>query len=652
MIGSTMSYRLVLLSLVTVSSGVVPLVGCGDEGTPFVPERLGRCVDFDPLRRPYFGDLHVHTTLSLDANLQGTRLAPADAYRFARGEAVGIQPYDDQGVGQRTVQLARPLDFAAITDHAEFLGTIGVCTSPGAPGYDDPDCVAFRDDPDAAFFGLNILLTQTQGTAEPPELCGIDGSYCDQPARDAWQEIYEAAEAAYDRTEACGFTAFVGYEWSGNPGLRANNLHRNVIFRNHVVPELPIGYFDESYPEGLWDALHQRCLDRGNGCDVLTIPHNSNLSGGRMFAQVDRYDQPFSPEYAAARHAMEPLVEIFQHKGDSECTPGASAGDELCGFEKLPYDGLTAANLDLDNIPPAPQDFVRHALGEGLRLDELLGANPFEYGIVASTDTHIAAAGYVEEAGFVGHGGAGQSNRDALPIGLADVAAFNPGGLAVLWAEENSREALFLAMRRREAYGTSGPRIVLRFFGGYAYPDTMCDASDFAQQGYDGGVPMGGVLGAPPGASAAPVFAVSALADPGTPGAGGTLLQRIQIVKGWLEAGTPQFQVYEVAGDPANGASVDLATCEPLGPGATSLCAMWTDPDFDPTQRAFYYARVIENPTCRWQTRACLAMPATVDCANSSTVPPEWEGCCDTRWETTVQERAWSSPIWVRPGAG
>jgi hypothetical protein len=589
----------------------------------------------------------VHTSLSLDANLQGTRLGPADAYRFAKGEVVGIQPYDAEGNALRTSQLDRPLDFAAVTDHVEFIGAIEVCTNPDLPGYDDPQCVSFRETPDSAFFGLNILLAQPQKSAGFPELCGMDGSFCEQPTADAWAEIKAAAEAAYDRTDACTFTSFVGYEWTGNPNVAANNLHRNVIFRNEVVPAIPIGYFDESYPEGLWAALDRTCNDRGDGCDVLTIPHNSNLSGGLMFKQQDRDFEPFDRSYARARNAMEPLVEVFQHKGDSEFMPGTSAGDELCEFEKIPYSGLAFANLDVEG-EPKPQDFIRHALGEGLRYQESLGINPFQYGMIAGTDTHIATPGNVNEETFPGHGGAGQPNRDELPVGLADVAAFNPGGLAVLWAEENSREALFLAIRRREAYGTSGPRIVLRFFGGYGYEETMCESSDFAQQGYDGGVPMGSVLGDAP-AGAAPTFAVSALRDPGTGGAAGTALQRVQIIKGWLEDDGTHFAVYDVAGDPENGASVDAATCEPIGTGFDSLCTVFRDPDFDPAQQAFYYARVIENPTCRWHTRACLAAPA-LDCADPESVPEAWAGCCDDRWAKTQQERAWSSPIWYQPG--
>lgn len=599
-------------------------------------ETLGRCTSFNPLREPFFGDTHVHTRLSLDANLQGNRLSPTDAYRFARGEEVGIQPYDADGQPLRSLRLSRPLDFVALSDHAEFLGVVESCVDASAAGFDSDTCRDYRDAPDAAFIRLNLNLAAPQGSAFRPRPCDPDEGGCPDAELAAWREVQDAAEAAYDRADTCRFTSFVAYEWSGSPGTL--NLHRNVIFRNHVVPARATSYFDESQEQGLWRKLHGDCLDGDGACDVLTIPHNSNLSSGLMFETVDESGQPFDAAYARTRQELEPLVEIFQHKGDSECLPGTPAGDELCDFEKLPYVSLSAANLGGAAQQPYPTDFVRHALGEGMRLGQSLGHNPFQYGIIASTDTHLGTPGAVEEDRFVGHGGAGLTVRDVLPPGLPDRAWFNPGGLAVVWAEENSREALFLAMRRREAYGTSGTRIVLRLFGGWGYDDDLCSRSDMIEAGYAGGVPMGGVLGA--AESEAPRFFVSAMRD-----ALGMPLSHVQIVKGWVEAGEPRWQVFDVAGDPDSGADVDAATCLPTGEGADSLCDVWTDPSFDPSVPALYYARVLENPSCRWHAYICNANG--VDCANAATVTEGFEGCCE--WDAKQRERAWSSPIWFTP---
>jgi len=294
---------------------------------------------------------------------------------------------------------------------------------------------------------------------------------------------------------------------------------------------------------------------------------------------------------------------------------------------------------------------VRHALVEGLRQEARIGVNPFHFGIIASTDTHLGTPGLVaESADYPGHGGAGTPAGEELPPGLPDAVDFNPGGLAVLWAEENSREALFEAMRRREAYGTSGPRIGVRFFGGWDYPDDLCGSPDLARRAYASGVPMGGSL--PPRAPGAsperPVFAVAALRDPGTPEAPGTPLQRIQIVKGWVADGEPAERVYDVAGGPDSGAGVDLETCEPTGSGHDALCSVWRDPDFDPAQPAFYYARVVENPSCRWTQKLCNAR--AVDCDDPAGPPSGFEACCSAETPRVIQERAWTSPIWYSPG--
>ena len=601
------------------------------------------CASYNPLRNPYFGDLHVHTAFSLDASTQGTRAMPADAYRFARGEPLGIQPFDADGRPLRHVQLARPLDFAAVTDHAELFGELTICETPGLPGYDALPCIIFRHWPRLAFFLANSQVTYSN---EPQRFrfCGPDGGLCRDAARTPWRVTRDAAEGAYDRTAACRFTSFVGYEWTGAPD--SNNLHRNVIFRSDAVPDLPVSHVEAPQPEQLWSQLRAACSTIP-GCEFLAIPHNSNLSDGIMFQTVGVDGQPLTADGARTRAAMEPLAEVMQHKGDSECDLGTETADELCGFEKLPYQNFMARYVSTAVAPAPAASFLRHALGQGLAAEERLGANPFKFGLVGSTDTHIAAPGAVREDEFPGGGGAGTPPDSTAP-GLPDDIELNPGGLAVLWAEENSRDALFAAMRRREAYGTSGPRLLVRFFGGWHYPDDLCASAAFVERAYADGVPMGGDLPPPPAQPAAPTFALWALRDPGG-GEPSAPLQRVQIIKGWLDAGEPRERVYEVAGDPGTGASVDLTTCTPVGNGFDQLCAVWRDPDFEPTQRAFYYARVLQNPTCRWSAYACRA--AGVDCNDPATVTEGFASCCDTRYPQTIQERAWTSPIWYSPPA-
>jgi hypothetical protein len=599
------------------------------------------CAHRDPEKRPFFGDLHVHTAYSQDASTQGTRTTPREAYEFARGAPLGIQPFTADGKALRTVRLDRPLDFAAVTDHAEQIGEVRICRTPGAPGHDSWMCRLYRRFPRAAFFVMNTAYSQG---GERFRFCGEGGAGCLAAARTVWEETRDAAEGAYDRSAACRFTSFVAYEWTaGVDG--GKNLHRNVIFASERVPELPVSVMETGNEAAkLWDALERDCVAGLPGCDVLTIPHNSNLDGGLMFLSAVELGAQIGAEEAARRARWEPLVEIMQHKGDSECVLSGDTRDEACGFEKLPYDNFRGRYRLFGAEPARPAQFVREALKRGLASEARLGANPFRYGIVASTDTHVGAAGLVSERGFPGHGGAGAAVGDALPAGLPDALEFGPGGLAVLWAEENSREALFAAMKRREAYGTSGPRLVVRFFGGRSYPADLCERSDFVATGYRDGVPMGGELS---GGDAPLRFAVQALADPGSETEPGVPLQRIQIVKGWLEAGAPRERVVDVAGGP-NDASVDLSTCEPRGAGHARLCAVWSDPDFDPREPAFYYARVLENPTCRWSQRICAA--AQVDCARRETIGEGLEGCCDPLHQPTLQERAWTSPIWYAPG--
>ncbi len=638
-----------------VASGAVVLLGlaCGEAAEPVSvaaedtavtadvatvvdvgPETPKGCIRRDPQRLPFFGDLHVHTALSLDANLQGTRLRPSDAYRFARGEAVGLAPYDAEGRARRTLQLERPLDFVAVSDHAEFLGLVTTCLTPGLDGYDSAECDMYRSQPDVAYFVLNGLTSASQDSAGHGAPCVSGNEHCGAAARSTWQEVVAAAEAANDASEECAFTAFVAYEWSASPGTR--NLHRNVIFRTGEVPELPFSYFDGTEEEALWDALESGCRAE-SGCEALTIPHNSNLSAGLMFEPVDRESRPIDAAYAERRARMEPLVEVFQHKGSSECLPELAA-DEECAFERLPWNTLASAALAGPPDKVVASDTVLDALGQGLALQRSLGMDPFQYGLVASTDTHLATPGAVDEQSYPGHGGAG--NSPGVAAELVDKVWFNPGGLAVLWAEENTRDALFAAMKRREAYATSGPRIVLRVAAGPDVPTGLCESTDFFGESGLGGdaptaVPMGGVL---PPESKRLRLAIRAAMDPGTAARPGARLERLQVVKGWLDGAAVKYQVFDVAVGELVGNAVDPTTCRPAEVGPPELCAVWEDPAFSADAPAFWYVRVIENPTCRWQAWGCR----DVDCAGE--VPKGFEGCCKGA-PLTQRERAWSSPV-------
>ena len=415
------------------------------------------CKRYDALRIPFFGDLHVHTAFSQDASTQGTRTTPREAYRFARGEQIGIQPFDKEGRASRSLKLARALDFAVVTDHAEQLGGTRICQTPGLRGYDSMLCRTYRQWPRAAFFWMNFR-TAGMETPERFGFCGDEGRDCLEAARGVWADIIEAAEGAYDRTSSCGFTTFIGYEWTGAPA--GNNLHRNVIFRNDQHTELPISFIEAPAPETLWRDLRAQCIDLEGGCDALIIPHNSNLSGGLMFESVDSQRRPIDFAYAAERIAREPLVEVMQHKGDSECVASPLTEDERCDFEKLPYSNFRGKYVRGLRDAPPPQAFVREALKQGLVAESKLGINPFKVGMIGSTDTHLGAAGAVVEDAFLGHGGAGVPARDEIPSGLPDDLEFNPGGLAGIWA---GRKLARRALRGDEtARGVGHERPALR----------------------------------------------------------------------------------------------------------------------------------------------------------------------------------------------
>lgn len=622
------------------------------------------CDNIDPLRRPHFGDTHVHTAWSFDASTQDTRNKPGDAYKFAKGSKMGIQPYDENDQPMREVQLDRPLDFTAVTDHSEFMGEIRMCMTPGSKGYWHPVCIAHRHFPQLSFgtFAAYGMLAKKRWG-----FCGDNYEECFAASANTWQDIQQAAEDAYDRSSECSFTSFVGYEWTATVGT-GQNLHHNVIFRNEIVPDRALSWIETPSQVALWDYLEQECVADKPGCDAVAIPHNSNLSGGIMFESA-RVESEIIPEgevtaaEAKRRARWNPLIEVMQHKGSSECDNRNSVWieDEYCNFEKMGYDSFggkdSGSKLDWlqaiipdDKLtkatPPEESNFIRYALKKGLQQQQELGVNSFKYGLIASTDTHIAAPGLTMEKNHPGHGGAGMGAADGLPQGLPDELEYGPGGLAVLYAEENTRDSLFAAMQRREAYATSGTRPVLRFFGGWNYQQDTCNASDMVAQGYAGGVPMGGDLPPLPDTDSMPRFIVSALQDTGTAQYPGNALQRMQIIKGWYENGNLHEKVLDIAGGDTN-ASVDLNTCETVGDGHHQLCSVWQDDDFNPQAQAFYYTRILENPSCRWSQRICA--DAGVQCDNPSTVIEGMENCCSPQHQKTIQERAWSSPIWYTP---
>lgn len=628
------------------------------------------CNNFNPLRQPHFGDFHVHTAWSFDASTQDTRNKPADAYRFAKGAPMGIQPYDENDKALRTVQLDRPLDFTAVTDHAEFMGEVRMCTTPGLPGYWHPVCMVHRYKPEWSFltFGAAGLSYKHRWG-----LCGDDNATCFEQAANTWQDIQRETEAAYDRSSDCSFTSFVGYEWTASAGS-GQNLHHNVIFRNDQVPDRAMSWIETPSQVQLWDYLEQECVAQTPGCDAVVIPHNSNLSGGLMFetarvGTVDIPQEPVTAEEAKRRARWNTLFEVMQHKGSSECDSRLPvwSEDEYCNFEKMGYDSFGGKNTGVlrfseykwvtDMIPnletpetrlPAETNFLRHALKKGLQQQAELGANSFKFGFISSTDTHIAAPGLTMEKNHPGHGGAGMGARDEVPTGLPDELEYSPGGLAVLYAEENTRDSLFAAMQRREAYATSGTRPVLRFFGGWDYDESLCGSADMVANGYAGGVPMGGDLPKSPGADSAPRFIVSASMDNGTPEYPGNPLDRLQLIKGWYIDGELQEQVLDVAGGGTN-ATVNTNTCEQSGGGHKQLCTVWQDDNFNADAQAFYYTRVLETPSCRWSQRICAT--AKVSCEDPASIPKGMENCCAPEHQKVIHERAWSSPIWYTPAS-
>jgi hypothetical protein len=662
MASSTKAAAVVLLGVFLASCGTEPppetVFAVKDFRAESGLEPRSRCKQYSDTRSAHFGDLHVHTAVSSDAFAFDVRVSPDDAYGYAFGEPAYLALGDD--FTAREVRIDRPLDFAAVTDHAEFLGEGEVCTDPSAEGYNTRFCAAVRSgEGRAPELLMRIMLPwQTRDSAT----CGDDGERCAVLAENLWQQNIATAEKWNSTDEDCERTAFVAYEYSS---VRlGSNLHRNVIFRNAIVPQRPISYLEAIREWDLWRILKEQCIDGSAQCDVLAIPHNSNISNGRMFA-VDYPGADTIEEQAARarlRMEIEPIVEIMQHKGDSECRNGLDGvlgvNDELCEFEKfakfaaLGITGTTEPDTCYEgeyadwkpNLGPSCRSrnsYVRYALVEGMKEEERIGVNPFKLGLSASTDTHNGLAGGVQEKNFPGHLGNGDSvteNRVQFNREFAGNASNNAGGLIGIWAEENSRDSLFDGMRRKEVFGTSGPRIEPRFFGSWDMPENLCGDPAMIERAYAEAVPMGSDLPEKTGTS--PQFLVAATADAGSMEFPGNPLQQLQVIKGWSDAeGNIHQSVFEVAGDAANGASVDLNSCAPQGQGFAQLCSVWQDPEFDENQRAVYYLRAVENPSCRYTAWQCLSLPED----------ERPEDCATPLFDPVIQERAWSSPIWYSP---
>jgi hypothetical protein len=632
-------------------------------------EQREACSDYQPERKPLFGELHVHTAYSFDAAAIRTNTTPEDAYRFAQGKAIPFFPLDSNGEPAGEITIDRPLDFVAVTDHAEMLGENALCKEPDSPAYNSAFCIKNREN---EFLGSAMLATSF--STDPPAriklLCGEDGGICTNYATGPWQRIIDAAEQAYDRSSECKFTSFVGYEYTGSP--YNSNYHRNVIFRNDNVPALPISYIEAPFDYQLWEQMATVCNDE-NKCDYLTIPHNSNLSNGRLLTPYANLEPTMENRVAYARSRLEnePLMEIFQHKGSSECVNGMKAiigaPDELCDVEQLRNPGsigkrinikLEGLDFTLEHEDSAAvtvecddkgkhglmgggcvdaNDFLRTALLTGLAEEQETGLNPVKLGVVAASDGHMGTPGSVIESDWQGYvTGEMTLEKRLKPGNLPSGFLGNPGGLAGVWAVENSRDAIFDAMQRREVFGTSGPRIVPRFFASWGFKESSCESANMVSRAYAEGVPMGADLPPIPVNDAKPSFIVSALRDPSESAAP---LQKLQIIKGWVNAeGTQHYKVHDVAGDPDNNAGVDTSTGQRFGDGHDSLCAVFTDSDFDAAVPAYYYLRVVENPSPRWSLLDCLKL----DIADRPQV------CKDTS-KHVINEMAWSSPVWYSP---
>ena len=580
-----------------------------------------------PDRQALFGDLHVHTVYSFDAFIMNTRATPDDAYEFAKG---GVLRHP----GGFDMQMEEPLDFYAVTDHGFFLGSLRAMTQEGSPLYDHAYADKARD---LATEEDSVALFQTmiQLVSDDEEALTLVN---EDIQRDAWGSIVDAANRHNDPGR---FTAFIGYEYTSS-GPEFENLHRNVIFRGDTAPLLPYTRVDSTNPEDLWAWMDTQ---RAAGYESLAMPHNSNGSNGWMFSLLDFDGKPLDSAYADLRMRNEPLVENSQIKGTSDTHPALSPNDEWADFEIMKV-------RIASTLPSQPEgSYVREALMNGLEFQAKKGFNPFKFGVVGSSDTHNASYAGDEENYWSKTGILDDTPMERGSIPLSEPAAdgskyldtyrstWSAGSLAAVWAEENTRDSIYDAFRRKETYSTSGSKIKVRFFAGYDLPSL--DDDNLISAAYQGGVPMGGDLIAEAGQ--VPTFLIWAARDPNK-----APLQRLQVIKASVRDGKAMETVYDVAcADggavdpdthrcPDNGARVNLADCA-ITPdvGDAELSASWQDPGYDAAEYATYYARVLENPVCRWSTWDAIR--------NGVEPSPDLNA--------TIQERAWSSPIWVSPAS-
>ena len=571
----------------------------------------------NPLKNAYFGDLHLHSGYSMDAFAFGTRTTPEDSYKYAQGETV-------EYMGKPQKRIA-PLDFLAVTDHAEYLGVVRDTIDPNGP-FANSEWYKVMTNPDPKVSGEafkkligSLVVNKPLPEFNDPKLI-----------RSAWEKYSAISDKYYKPGK---FTTFVGFEWTSAPQFQ--NLHRCVIFADKG-PEIPYTAFESVDPEDLWRYLEAQ---RKLGNDVIAVPHNANASNGLMFSTRDMSGKPITRDYAERRMANEPLTEIIQGKGQSDTSPSLSPNDEFANYEMWVY--LVGTDIKAKS---ATGSYLRQAYGVGQEQQQKLGVNPFKYGIEAGTDFHSGISS-TEPSNYPGSHGNQDSDPKTVITATTSVSGEPPtsigsGGLTGVWAEENTREALFAALKRKETFGTSGTRIKARMFAGWNYPKDMTKQSDWVKAAYAGGVPQGGDL-VPQAGATSPTFVVHAIKDPDSGN-----LDRIQIIKISTKNGKSTEKIYDVvwSGDrkpdpktgkvPAIGNTVDIkAATYTNSIGATELIGEWTDPNFDPAANATYYARVLEIPTPRWSTywAAKLNLPPNPNVA------------------ATVQQRAWTSPVWYTP---